>query len=312
MLRSKAPSPNIAGESAGSAVWLRVPDHDSVTGVSESTSRLRIFKIAKSELALRVCSALVLAPLAVAAAYCGSWPFALFWSAAAVGALYEWNSLIVRQRPALVTGVLAVALALGLAAAGYLGLALIVLVTGSLGTATLGPAGRRVWTGMGVLYATVLGAAPILLRSDLEYGFVAIMFLFAVVWATDTSAYVAGRIMGGPKLLPRVSPQKTWTGAFGGVAGAIIAALAVAELSNLSALSTTALAALLSVLAEAGDLFESFLKRRFNAKDSSGLIPGHGGLLDRLDGFIAAAFAAGMIGIVRGGFETPARGLLVW
>ena len=261
---------------------------------------------------MRICSALVLAPLAVATAYCGGWPFALFWSAAAVGTLYEWNLLIARQRKGLIGGIPVVALALGLAAAGYVGLALIVVVVGGLATAMLGPVGRRIWTTMGVLYATSLGAAPILLRSDLEYGFVAIIFLFAVVWATDTSAYAAGRAIGGPKLMSRVSPQKTWAGALGGVVGAIIGALIVAEFSDLSALAAVALAAILSIMAQAGDLFESFLKRRFGAKDSSGLIPGHGGLMDRLDGFIAAAFAAAVIGTMRGGLATPGRGLLIW
>ena len=282
-----------------------------MTGPGPASS-LPIFKIAKSEFALRVCSALVLAPLALAAAYCGGWPFALFWSAAAIGTLYEWNSLIVRQQRVLIAGVLVLALALGLVAAGYARLAVTVILVGSLGAAMLGATGRRIWIAAGVLYAASLGAAPILLRSDLEYGFVTIIFLFAVVWATDTSAYAAGRAIGGPKLMPRVSPKKTWSGALGGAIGAIIAALVVAELSGLDAVVTAVLAASLSILAQAGDLFESFLKRRFGAKDSSGLIPGHGGLMDRLDGFVAAGFAAAVIGILRGGFAAPGRGLLVW
>ena len=282
-----------------------------MTGPGPASS-LPISKIAKSEFALRVCSALVLAPLAIAAAYCGGWPFALFWSAAAIGTLYEWNSLIVRQQRVLIAGVLVLALALGLAAAGYARLAVTVIVVGSLAAAMLGAMGRRIWIAAGVLFAASLGAAPILLRSDLEYGFVAIIFLFAVVWATDTSAYAAGRAIGGPKLMPRVSPKKTWAGALGGAIGAIIAALVVAELSSLDAVVTAVLAASLSILAQAGDLFESFLKRRFDAKDSSGLIPGHGGLMDRLDGFVAAGFVAAVIGILRGGFAAPGRGLLVW
>jgi len=297
--------------SVGSAAWLRVPGHDPVTGPSPA-NRLHIIKIARSELALRVCSALVLVPLALAAAYGGGWPFVLFWSAAAIGTLYEWNLLISAQRRVLIAGMLVLAPALGLAAAGYLRLALIVIVAGSLGTAMLGATGRRIWIAVGVLYAAVLGVAPIMLRTDHEYGLVAILFLFAVVWATDTSAYAAGRAIGGPKLMPRVSPKKTWAGALGGAIGAIIAALVVAELSGLEAVATAILAATLSILAQAGDLFESFLKRRFGVKDSSGLIPGHGGLMDRLDGFVAAGFAAAVIGILRGGFDTPGRGLLVW
>ena len=278
----------------------------------DPASPLRSFNIAKSEFALRVCSALVLAPLALAAAYWGGWPFALFWSVAAIGTLYEWNALIARQQPLLIAGALVLAVALGLATAGYVRLAVTVIVVGSLATAMLGATGQRIWIAVGILYAASLGAAPILLRSDLEYGFVTIIFLFAVVWATDTSAYVAGRAIGGPKLMPRVSPKKTWAGALGGAIGAIIAALVVAELSGLDAVAIAVLAGALSILAQAGDLFESFLKRRFGAKDSSGLIPGHGGLMDRLDGFVAAGFAAAVIGVLRGGFATPGRGLLVW
>jgi phosphatidate cytidylyltransferase len=255
---------------------------------------------------------LVLAPLALAAAYYGGWPFALFWSAAAIGTLYEWDLLIAPQQRILIAGMAVLVPALALAAVGYVRPALTVIVVGSLGTAMLGAAGKRAWMAVGVLYAAVLGVAPFVLRSDHEYGLVAILFLFAVVWATDTSAYFAGRAIGGPKLMPRVSPKKTWAGAFGGAIGAIIAALVVAELSGLEAFAAAVLAAALSIVAQAGDLFESFLKRRFGAKDSSGLIPGHGGLMDRLDGFVAAGFVAAVVGISRGGFDTPGRGLLVW
>ena len=113
--------------------------------------------------------------------------------------------------------------------------------------------------------------------------------------------------------MPKVSPKKTWSGAVGGTAAAVIAALTVAELSSLGGLFAIAvIAAMLSVASQAGDLLESFLKRRFGAKDSSQLIPGHGGLMDRLDGFVVAALFATLIGIFRGGVEAPARGLLVW
>jgi phosphatidate cytidylyltransferase len=139
------------------------------------------------------------------------------------------------------------------------------------------------------------------------------MFLFAVVWATDILAYFTGRAFGGPLLWARVSPKKTWSGALGGLIGAGAAGIAVAYgsgIGNLAAIATLAL--LLSVLSQAGDLFESAVKRRFAAKDASGLIPGHGGVMDRLDGFMVAALAAAVIGIVRQGFDAPAHGLLLW
>jgi phosphatidate cytidylyltransferase len=113
--------------------------------------------------------------------------------------------------------------------------------------------------------------------------------------------------------MPPVSPNKTWSGALGGTAAAAVVAVALAAVVGLSGMFAIAvLAILLSVFAQAGDLFESFLKRRFGAKDSSHLIPGHGGLMDRLDGFVTACLAATLIGLARGGFEAPGRGLLVW
>jgi phosphatidate cytidylyltransferase len=267
------------------------------------------------ELALRVCSALVLVPLAIGTAYLGGWPFATFWGLAAIGVFWEWSSLVAGNgcRPAVMFGGAALLVALLLAAGDRLLAAIAVIATGIIGIAPMAPAQRRGWLAGGVPYAGAIGIAPIVLRSDSEAGFVAVMLLFAIVWTTDIVAYFLGRLIGGPKLLPRVSPKKTWSGAISGLAGAVLAAIAVAKAAGLSGLISIALvAAILSAVAQAGDLFESHLKRRFGAKDSSHLIPGHGGLMDRLDGFVFAAAVAALIGILRGGVETPARGLLVW
>jgi phosphatidate cytidylyltransferase len=142
---------------------------------------------------------------------------------------------------------------------------------------------------------------------------VAILFLFAVVWATDVTAYFAGRAIGGPKLWAAVSPKKTWSGALGGTLGGVVAALLVATFMGLVIAPMLVLVALfLSVASQAGDLLESALKRQFGAKDSSDLIPGHGGLMDRLDGFLTAVLAAAMVGLCRGGLDGAAQGLLVW
>ncbi len=276
---------------------------------------LRAFGPRGSELALRVCSALVLVPLAIATAYVGGWPFAVFWGIAAMGVLWEWTSLAAGsdKRSVLMIGGASLALALALVVAEHLLAAVIVLAISTLGAAALAPAERRTWVAGGIPYAGALGVAPIVLRSDSEQGFWAVILLFAVVWTTDIVAYFVGRAVGGPKLMPHVSPKKTWSGAVGGTVAAVVVALAVAEAAALPGLFAIAmLAVVLSVLAQAGDLFESFLKRRFGTKDSSHLIPGHGGLMDRLDGFIAASVAAALIGLARGGFEAPARGLLVW
>jgi len=276
---------------------------------------LRAFGPRGSELALRVCSALVLVPLAIGTAYLGGLPFAVFWGAAAMGVLWEWTSLVAGsdRRSALMIGGASLALALALVVADHPLAAVIVLAISTLGAAALAPAERRTWVAGGIPYAGAIGVAPIMLRSDNEHGFWAVMLLFAVVWTTDIAAYFAGRAVGGPKLMPHVSPNKTWSGAVGGLAAAVVVAVAVAKVADLPGLLAIAmLAVLLSVLAQAGDLFESFLKRKFGAKESGHLIPGHGGLMDRLDGFVAASVAAALIGLARGGFEAPGRGLLVW
>jgi phosphatidate cytidylyltransferase len=270
---------------------------------------------AGNELALRIASALVLAPLAIAAAYFGGWPFAIFWSLAAVIVFWEWTTLVAGgdRRALLMLGGAALVLSLALVGSGRLTGMLVVIVMGVMGTAPLAPAQRRGWVAGAVPYAGAIGIAPMVLRSDDEYGFVAVLFLFAIVWATDITAYFIGRMIGGPKLLPRVSPNKTWSGALGGLTGAIIAAIAIAKGAGLAGwFSLATIAAILSAFAQAGDLFESLLKRKFGAKNSSHLIPGHGGLMDRLDGFVVAAAVAALIGILRGGLEAPARGLLVW
>lgn len=276
---------------------------------------LRAGALRGSELALRVCSALVLVPLAIATAYLGGWPFDLFWGAAAIGVLWEWSSLVARneQLSVLLAGGASLALAVVLVATGHVLPALIVVAMGALGAASLTLAERRTWVAGALPYSGALAMGPIILRSDGEQGFLAVLFLFAIVWTTDIGAYFAGRALGGPKLMPGVSPNKTWAGAIGGLLASVLAALVVAKMAALTSLFALAmLAVVLSVSAQAGDLFESFLKRRFNAKDSSHLIPGHGGLMDRLDGFVTASVAAVMIGLARGGFEAPGRGLLVW
>jgi phosphatidate cytidylyltransferase len=275
----------------------------------------RAFVPRGSEFALRVCSALVLVPLALATAYLGDWPFAVFWGVAAMGVLWEWTSLVAGtdRRFVLMTGAASLALAFALVVSGLPLAAVIVLAIGTLAAASLAPAERRLWIAGGIPYAGTLGVAPIVLRSDGEDGFLAVIFLFAVVWTTDIAAYFIGRAAGGPKLVPQVSPNKTWSGAIGGTLAAVVVALVLAKMAALAGLFAIAmLAIVLSVSAQAGDVFESFLKRRFGAKDSSHLIPGHGGLMDRLDGFVTASVVAALIGLARGGFEAPGRGLLVW
>jgi phosphatidate cytidylyltransferase len=272
-------------------------------------------KGARSELMLRILSAAVLAPLAVLTAYLGGWPFVIFWTLAACGIMWEWRKIVAQPGDMFgIAGEFTIALA---GACTLLGLGASMLPFIGLGAVVVGIGARtnplRLWVAAGVLYAGALLFACVSLRADPGHGFVAIIFLFGVVWATDILGYFVGRFVGGPKLWPRVSPKKTWSGAIGGALGAIVAGLAVARYAHLTnSLAIIRLALLLSAVSQAGDLFESAFKRRFGVKDAGHVIPGHGGLMDRLDGFVAAALVAVMIGITRGDFSAPARGLLVW
>jgi phosphatidate cytidylyltransferase len=273
---------------------------------------------ARSELPLRVLSALVMAPLAIGTAYLGGLAFAVFWGLATLGVFWEWGSLVAgpQRGRTILAGGAALIIALALAAVGSTGEAVAVALLGAVSVAMIAPAQHRVWAAAGVPYAGAIGIAAIALRrdsADSGDGWIAMLVLFAIVWATDIAAYFVGRLVGGPKLSPRISPKKTWSGAIGGLAAAVVAALAVAAAGGLPHLLPIAtIAALLSVFAQAGDLFESLVKRKFGAKDSSHLIPGHGGLMDRLDGFVCAVTAAAIIGVLRGGLAAPAHALLVW
>src|SRR6185437_11431036 len=170
-----------------------------------------------------------------------------------------------------------------------------------------------VWIIVGIAYAGTLWLAPMLLRADAADGFFAIVLLFAIVWTTDVLGYFVGRAIGGPKLMPAVSPKKTWSGAIAGALGAMIVGGLVAKSFELvDGTAVAVIALLLSMVAQLGDLFESWIKRKFGAKDASHLIPGHGGVMDRLDGFWAAALVGCLIGLLRGGVDGVATGLLVW
>ena len=267
------------------------------------------------ELCLRVGSALVLVPLAVGSAYLGGPPFLAVWALAAAIILWEWTVIVGEpgRTPVLAAGAAAFVSAAVLFGLSWPRAALAVLALGAVAVAGLAGSGRRAWILAGGVYAGVMLAAPAVLRSDAELGLLAVMLLFGVVWTTDVMAYFVGRALAGPKLWPAVSPKKTWSGAVGGAAAATVVGSGLSALAGLDHLAALALVcALLSLAAQTGDLLESALKRRFGAKNASELIPGHGGLMDRLDGFVAAALVATLLGLARGGFDAPARGLLIW
>jgi phosphatidate cytidylyltransferase len=263
------------------------------------------------DLRRRVASSVVMVVLAIAAVVVGGWAFVLFWTAAAIIIAWEWTSIVIGGARLPLTIAIAALLAAAVAAgSGRIPVALGALAAGALAVTALAQE-RRAWSGAGVLYAGVLVLAPTLLREG-AHGAAAMFFLFAVVWVTDILGYFVGRAVGGPRLALRISPKKTWAGAVGGALGAVVAGMVFAALTGYSIIGSGLTAFALSLVSQGGDLLESAIKRRFGVKDASHVIPGHGGLMDRLDGFIAAAAVAVLIGLVRAGSGEAAQGLLLW
>jgi len=264
-------------------------------------------------LLMRVAAALVLAPVAIAIAYAGGWLWSGLATLAASGLYVEWLMIVGMARaPAVVgSGVMALAIAGFCLALGRIEISLIVLTLGLAAVASLSPE-RRNWTAAGFFYAAAAEVAAVLVRLDPAWGFAALVLVLLVVWGSDIGGYFAGRGIGGPKLWPRVSPKKTWAGAIGGFAASLVIAAVFAVLGLGKAAPLLLLGGVLSIVSQLGDLFESAVKRRFGVKDSSHIIPGHGGLLDRLDGFVAAVVVAAIFGLLRGGVDGVGSGLMVW
>jgi phosphatidate cytidylyltransferase len=258
------------------------------------------------DLRKRVISAVLLAPLALACLWLGGWWWAALLALAAGGLAVEWVRLCGGRLASPEGGVVPLAvLAAGAAAMFDQELLSLGVVAGGFLLAWL--LGGRASPAAGVPYVGLAMVALAWLRGDGEAGRDNVLFLVLVVWASDIGAYAAGRLVGGPKLAPRVSPSKTWAGAAGG----LLAAMAVGGLAAL-ALRGGALppalpvAAGIGIAAQLGDLLESAVKRHYGVKDSGGLIPGHGGLLDRLDGVLTAAPVAALLAVAMG------RGVELW
>ena len=260
----------------------------------------------RGSLALRAASALVLAPIAVGATLLGAPTFDLLVAAGAGVLVWEWDRLcgeghFAAAGAALLAAALAAVLAasLGLVATGIAIVLGGALVVDRLAAARGSP--RPHWRGAGAFYVGVPAIALLWLRDE-PYGERLVLWLFIAVWATDIGAYAVGRLVGGPRLAPRLSPHKTWAGLAGGIAAAAAAGAAVARgLSSADAGVLAALSAALAIVAQIGDLAESAIKRHFSVKDMSGLIPGHGGLFDRVDGLLAAAPTVALVQLLWGG-----------
>jgi phosphatidate cytidylyltransferase len=251
------------------------------------------------DLAPRVASAVVMMSLGMAAAWFGGWAWALAGAIVLGLAAREWcrmagasgRELWIAVGAAALSGVLFV---VGKGLQPVLAALVLLLAVGR----AVAPRGPVAW--MGTLYLAMGGWALAGIRlDDADAGRILIFGLFAVVWATDSAAYGVGRALGGPRLMPVASPNKTWSGFMGGAVAGTAAGALYAVLTQGSPLHWGAAGFVLSLAAQGGDILESLAKRHFGVKDSSGLIPGHGGLLDRLDGHFSAALLL-------------AVGILVW
>ncbi len=211
-----------------------------------------------SDLPVRTASAVVVVAVALTALWLGGWVWAGFAMLIAGGVLYEWRTLVRAWQPS--------------------------------------PLRETMWTLGGILYLAPATAMLMLMREG-ERGFADVLTLISLVVAIDVGAYFTGRALGGPKIAPAISPSKTWAGLLGGVLGALAVLILSAKLSEASPAwwQVLGLATLTAIVAQAGDFFESWMKRRADVKDSGRLIPGHGGLFDRVDGLIAVSFMAALL-----------------
>lgn len=259
-----------------------------------------------SGMRLRVLSAIVLAAPALLTVYLGPPAFDIVFGLVALVMVLEWDRLCGAVRRDAATWVLGATIlaAVGLSLFGRHSAA---LWSAPAGFAALYLVARGIerkaplLQACGALYIGIPVVALLWLRHDPVYGMVTIFWLLAVVWATDTGALFAGRSIGGPKLAPAISPNKTWSGFFGGIAAAVAVSLIAALWYGAAVLPIMVAGIALSIVSQLGDLLESRVKRYLNVKDSGSIIPGHGGLFDRVDGLLAAAPVLAAIYLVVGG-----------
>ncbi len=272
---------------------------------SAASGRLRDFYV-------RMASAIVLIPFVVLIAFFGGWVFIFGVAVMGILVFSEWCRIAGGPEGPL-SGLLfsitigAAALAVG---SQHLAIGLALLALAMLVALVVGSVRRPArWIAAGLAYSGLACISLIVLRQS-EGGISQIYFLLVVVWATDTAAYIVGRTIGGPKLWPSISPKKTWSGSIGGLVFGIAAGIAFTAVSDaVLDIRAIGLAALLSIATQVGDLFESAFKRMFSVKDSGNLIPGHGGILDRLDGFLAAAMVAAAFWALETSLFQPTPGL---
>jgi phosphatidate cytidylyltransferase len=258
--------------------------------MSEATTAAR-----RSELAARVGSGAAMLAVALLAIWLGGVPFWLLVSAATIIMLIEWFGLVGASRWQLTLALVGLALALLISGWNTLDSRSGTVLLATLGiVAAVGAATRNVKLAAGVAYAGLPALALLAIRAVPDNGFGLTLWTMAVVWATDIGAFFAGRRFGGLRLAPTISPSKTWSGLFGGMIAAGLIGGGLSVLLDLP-LITSWLGVLLAVVAQIGDLFESTLKRRAGVKDSGHILPGHGGVLDRLDGLVPVAVLVALL-----------------
>lgn len=266
------------------------------------------------ELSKRIVSGVAIGAVALAMTYWSPALFTILMLVIAAAMSWEWGRMVrgaALTDPAMIVHILAVLLAALLSATDMAGLAIASTVIGAIAVAALTfGVGNAQLSGAGVLYAGLPVVALGWIRGDEPLGFLATLFVLLSVIVTDVGAYASGRSLGGPKLWPAVSPNKTWSGLIGGVLAASIAGGLFAWLSGTGSASWLAgLGLVLGLVAQGGDLAESALKRHFGVKDSSNLIPGHGGVMDRMDGIVTASVIAAIVAFAIDAYA-PARALL--
>lgn len=265
------------------------------------------------ELKLRAASAVLLASCALGALFSGVEAFGLLVALVALVMCWEWGKIVRRgggRDVSLVVHAVAVLLAILAATLAHPRAAIGILALGALTLAVLNFRTAPGVSVLGVIYVGIPAVALMLLRGAEPHGLAAVLFIFFVVWASDIGAFAGGRLIGGMKLYPSISPNKTWAGLISGVIAAIAVAIVFWSLIPEAPLVyLVACTVVLSVSAQLGDLAESALKRLFRVKDASDLIPGHGGFMDRMDGMVTAATVAVAIGLAINSAE-PARALI--
>jgi phosphatidate cytidylyltransferase len=262
-----------------------------------------------SDLGVRTLSAVILVPLVLGIVWRGGFLFTGFVVALGILMAIEWVKISFggNKVQLLIHEVAAASVIMGSIKLSVLAL----VILSGLSMFAQRKDGLSFWKSIGVFYIGLPVLALSLLRDDTEFGLTAVVWCMVIVWSADVMAYFFGRIIGGPKLAPRISPKKTWAGMLGAMVGAVLASWLLTQYSHMNVWPLAGLAAAFALVEQGGDIFESAFKRHYGVKDSGHLIPGHGGVLDRIDGLITVVLIAAIIGFVHNPLS-PAAGLLHW